>query len=161
MRKLDFNEYKLAQMQARIFEESIERANFSSPMFIRRFMTSYDAKTIINKSFLAVSKDTREVIEDLNDKYQPSRKSPMYSKNQMYWIGYIFATLCFLYELSPKAIYKLFPAKEIVKYYNIYHTFDVEDAAERMMENINYVKKDYTIEGVKILKRLIAEENKI
>ena len=40
MRKLDFNEYKICQIQGRLFEKSIECSKFSSPMFIRRFMTS-------------------------------------------------------------------------------------------------------------------------
>lgn len=49
----------------------------------------------------------------------------------------------------------MFPAIEIVKYYKIYHTFDIEEAAERMMENIGYVEQDYTSRGVEIYKKLI------
>jgi len=37
----------------------------------------------------------------------------------------------------------MFPPDEIVKYYKIYHTFDVEEASERMMENINYLKEEH------------------
>ena len=47
-----------------------------------------------------------------------------------------------------------------MKYHDIYHTFDIEEAAERMMENVGYEKKDYTVEGVKILRRLVEEERK-
>lgn len=76
-------------------------------------------------------------------------------KKQMYWIGYIYGALSFLYNLPAKKVYKLFPAKEIVKYYNIYHTFDIEEAAERMMENINYVSEDFLLKGIAIYKRLL------
>lgn len=154
MRKLDFNEYKICQMQASLFEESLAKANFSSPMFIRRYMKSEEAKMFSNKNYLMVSITTDEIINSLNQKYQATTKSPMYTAKEMYWIGYIYGGLCFIYDLSPNELYKLFPPKEIVKYYNIYHTFGIEEAAERMMENIGYEKPDYTKLGVKLLKRL-------
>ncbi len=154
MRKLDFNEYKTSQMLASLFEKSIDDANFSSPMFIRRFMVSDFSKCFEDKSILVVSTTIDNIIEDLNVKYMASTKNPMYTKNEMYWIGYIYSALSLLYDLSLKRVYKLFPPKEIVKYYNIYHTFDIEEAAERMMENIGYTKEDYTQKGKAILKKL-------
>ena len=141
-------------MMASLFENSIEKANFSSPMFIRRFMVSNIALYFENKSYLSLSITEDDVIDDINEKYKCSTKNPMYSKNEMYWIGYIYAALSFLYSLSFKQVYKLFPAKEIVKYYNIYHTFDVEESSERMMENIGYIEDDFMIKGLEILRRL-------
>lgn len=154
MRKLDFNEYKICQMLASIFESSIEQANFSSPMFIRRFMNSEFSILFQNKSYLTLSISADEIFDELNNKYKESTKNPLYTKGEMYWIGYIYPALSFLYELSFKQVYKMFSAKEIVKYYNIYHTFGIEEAAIRMMENIGYVKEDYTLKGLAILKRL-------
>ena len=154
MRKLDFNEYKICQIQGRLFEKSIECSKFSSPMFIRRFMTSEYAKTFANKSYLIGNINEDEIIDELNIKYQSSTKKPMYTVNEMYWIGYVYASISFLYEMSPKQVYKLFSAKEIVKYYNIYHTFGIEEASERMMESIGYENVNYTKRGVEILKRL-------
>lgn len=161
MKNLDYNEYKTCQFLASLFEESIDSANFSSPMFIRRFMMSDQALYFENKSILIITLSRLDIIEELNSKYKSSTKSPMYSKNQMYWIGYIYACISFLYKLSFKSLYKLFPSKEIVKYYNIYHTFGIEDAAERMMENIGYKDEDLTTKGVIILKRLILLDNLI
>ena len=40
MKKLDFNERKLCQIQGKIFEESIDKVECSSLIFIRRFMLS-------------------------------------------------------------------------------------------------------------------------
>lgn len=154
MRKLDFNEYKTSQMLAALFEKSIDDSNFSSPMFIRCFMTSDFTKHFENKSILSISTTVENIIEDLNLKYKASTKNPMYTKNEMYWIGYIYSALSLLYDLSLKSVYKLFPSKEIVKYYNIYHTFDIEEAAERMMGNIGYTKENYTQKGLSILKKL-------
>lgn len=159
MRKLDFNEFKTSQMLASLFEKSIENSNFSSPMFIRRFMTSDFTKFFEDKSILSISTTIENIIEDLNTKYKASTKKPMYTKNEMYWIGYIYSALSLLYDLSLKRVYKLFPSKEIVKYYNIYHTFDIEEAAERMMENIGYTKENYTQKGLAILKKLHLLDN--
>ena len=100
MRKLDFNEYKICQMLASIFESSIEQANFSSPMFIRRFMNSEFSILFQNKSYLTLSISADEIFDELNNKYKESTKNPLYTKGEMYWIGYIYPALSFLYELS-------------------------------------------------------------
>lgn len=60
--------------------------------------------------------------------------------------------------MSSKKIYNLFNAKEIVKYYNIYHTFDIEQACEKMMESIGYKSLDLEKEAYKLLKKLIIRE---
>lgn len=155
MRKLDINEFKICQTLGRIFEKSITMSHLSSPMFIRRFMTYEGTNGFFDKSYLTVSSNEEDIILDLNQIYEEPKNKTLYTPNQMYWIGYIYGAICFLYELSSKEVYKLFPAKEIVKYYNIYHTFGIEEAAERMMENIGYERKDYTSEGVIIFKKLI------
>lgn len=158
MRKLDYNEYKLCQMQAKIFEASLKYANFSSPMFIRRFMMSDIVYEFDDMSYLFKSSNIEDSILELNKAYKESTKSPLYTENQMYWIGYVYRALAILYNKSSKSIYKLFPAKEIIKYYNVFHTFFIEEACERMMETIGYEDSDYTKLGVKILKRLANEE---
>ena len=160
MRKLDFNEFKMCQILGRVFEKSVDLSNQSSPLFIRRFMTYEGAKPFFDKSYLAQSSNEEDIILELNGVYQAASNRQLYSKEQMHWIGYVYGALCFLYGCSPKEVYALFPAKEIVKYHDIYHTFDIEEAAERMMENVGYEKKDYTVEGVKILRRLVEEERK-
>lgn len=159
MRKFDFNEYKSCQMLASLFEESVDKANFGSSMFIRRFMMSSYTSYFEDKSILSLTLSNYDIIEELNNKYKHSSKKDMYTKSQMYWIGYIYLGISLLYEISLKSVYKIFPSKEIVKYYNIYHTFGIEEAAERMMENIGYKKIDYTTKGVELLKRLYLLDN--
>lgn len=154
MRKLEYNEFKLCQTIGRIFEKSIDLSHFSSTMFIRRFMTNDLTRCYFDKSYLTSSNNDEDIIFLLNDIYQESNKVEVYSKNKMYWIGNIYGALSYLYDLSPKTIYKMFPAKEIRKYYFIYHTFDIEEASERMMENIDYKPRDFIKEGVLIFKRI-------
>ncbi len=154
MRKLDFNEYKLCQILGRVFERSIDLSTLSSLLFIRRFMTSEEAKCFFDKTYLTLSSNEEDIIYELNKKFASSSRKETLTKNEMYWIGYIYGALSFLYELPGKSVYRLFPAKEIVRYYNIYHTFGIEEAAERMMENIGYKKVDFTEKGVQIMRRL-------
>lgn len=158
MRKLDFVEYKTCQIHATIFEKSIELAHFSSPMFIRRFMMCDElTESFDKKSYLMLSNNEEDLIYELNQKYKSSTKDVMYSPDEMYWIGYIYQALVYLYNKTSKQIYKLFPAKQIIKYYPTYHTFDIEEAAERMMENVGITIEvtDYTKKGVRILQRLL------
>lgn len=160
MRKLDFDEYKLCQMQGNLFEMSVDLAHFSSPMFIRRFMMNDIAKSYINKTHLLSTASERKIITELNETYKESAKSPLYSKEEMYWIGYIYAALCFLYDLQPKVIYKCFPGQVIRNYYGIYHTFDIEQAAERIMESVSYQERNLQEEALVLLRQLF-ELNKL
>ena len=59
------------------------------------------------------------------------------------------------YNLSSKNVYSLFKANDIVKYYNICHTFDIVDAAERMMESIKYDNSSVEEKSYKSMKRLM------
>ena len=54
MNPLNSIEIKLCQLQAKIFERSVKETNYSSPVFIRRFMFSEIAKSlsIADKIFL-------------------------------------------------------------------------------------------------------------
>lgn len=154
MRKLDANEFKLCQTLGRIFEKSIGLSFLSSPMFIRRFMAYEGSKCFFDKSYLSLSSNEEDIILEINGLYGKPKNKVSYSPEQMYWIGYAYGAISFLYDLPPKSVYRLFSAKEIVGYYAIYHTFGIEEAAERMMENIGYAEQDYVSKGVAIYKRL-------
>ena len=159
MRKLDFNDIKLCQFQGKLFEESLTRTNTSSSIFIRRFMYSNLATKLDDKSFITLSLDIQDCFNEINQEFGESNYGKIkYTKEQMFWIGYIYRSISILYKLPSKQVFKLLNTKEIIKYYDIYHTFDIVQASEKIMENIGYETKDYTEEGIKILKRLILKE---
>ena len=93
MKKLELHENKSAQMQARLFENSIEKTSFSSPMFIRRFMTSEYAIMFSDGSYFVSAISEEEIFDYLNQKYKTPDKASRYSKDEMYWIGYICSYL--------------------------------------------------------------------
>lgn len=161
MKKLDYNEYSVCRLQGKLFEASLKSNDSSSPIFIRRFMNSEIARSFDDKSILISPLDINNVFDLLEEEYGKTEYgSKKYSPNELYWIGYIYRVLCFYYDRTSKAIIRLFTPTNIVKYYNIYHTFDPEYAAERMMEETNVVC-NYTVRGVQILKKLtISDELK-
>ena len=159
MKKLDFNERKLCQIQGKIFEESIEKVQCSSLIFIRRFMQSTLATKFDDYSFMVMAQDINDCFYDIENEYGISSYGKIkYSKNEMFWIGYIYRALSIIYKLSSKKVFSLFNAKKIVKYYNIFHSFDIEQAAEKMMESIDYHMPDIENEAYMLLKKLIIRE---
>lgn len=155
MKELNENEVKLCQLQANLFEISVNGCKYSSAIFIRRFMMSRIVKSFDNQNYLNMTMDAYDVINALNEEYGKSTYgTKKFTENEMHWIGYIYRAIAILYELSSKEVYKLFKANDIVKYYNTFHTFDIIYAADRMMELIGYNKADYMYEGTKLLKRL-------
>lgn len=159
MTPLSYIELKLCQAQAKIFEASVTKAHYSSLIFIRRFTYSSIAKSFDEKVFLYRSDSIEDIFNILDEEFGKSQYGEIkYSPDQMFWIGYIYRCICIKYNLSSKSVYKLFNAKEIIKYYNIFHTFDIVDAAERMMESINYDNSSNQEKAYKVAKRLFYTE---
>lgn len=159
MTPLSYIELKLCQAQAKTFEASVTKAHYSSPIFIRRFTYSSIAKSFDEKVFLYRSDSIEDIFNILDEEFGESQYGEIkYSPDQMFWIGYIYRCICIKYNLSSKSVYKLFNAKEIIKYYNIFHTFDIVDAAERMMESINYDNSSNQEKAYKVAKRLFYTE---
>ena len=159
MKPLSSIEIKLCQKQAKIFELSVDSVEYSSPIFIRRFMFSSVAKSFDKKLYLFTTESENECFNILNEEFgQSNYGKNKFSKQEMFWIGYIYRCICIKYNLSSKSVYKLFNANEIIQYYNICHTFDIVDAAERMMESINYDNSSIEEKASKILKSLMRKE---
>lgn len=155
MTPLSYIELKLCQAQAKIFEASVYKTNYSSPIFIRRFIYSSIAQSFDERVYVYSFNTIDDVFNIIDDEFGESQYGVIkYSPDQMFWIGYIYRCICIKYNLSSKNVYKLFNAKEIIKYYNIYHTFDIVDAAERMMESINYDNSTLQEKAYNVAKRL-------
>lgn len=159
MKPLSSIEIKLCQKQGKIFEASVKKATYSSPVFIRRFMLSSIAKSFDDGLFLFASEDEDDVFLSLEEEFGESEYGSIkYSEEEMFWIGYIYRCIAIKYHLSSKSVYKLFNAKEIIHYYNICHTFDIVDAAERMMESISFVDTSIEERAYKVMKKLMYQE---
>lgn len=155
MTPLSSIEIKLCQAQAKIFEASVGKTNYSSLIFIRRFMNSSIAKSMDDKVYLFQTNTVNDAIDMIDEEFGESRYgTTKYSVDQMYWIGYIYRCISIQYKLSSKSVYKLFNVREIIDYYNTCHTFDIVDAAERMMDAIDFDDSSIEDRAYRAVKRL-------
>lgn len=135
MMPLEYHELCLCRLQAKIFELSVKDTNYSSPVFIRRFMMSKYVRVFDEFDYLFMACNLEDTFDELDDEYGKSTYGKIkYSQDEMYWIGYIYRVISIKFNLTSKQIFKLFKASEIIDYYPIYHTYDIVDAASRMIE---------------------------
>lgn len=135
MRKISKDGLLLCKLQAEAFENSIDKMDTSSEIFIRRFMKSEVAKRLDNESVLESNIQANDILELINEEYGISNYgSVKYSRNEIYWIGYIYRYFAFTYEMSSTQVYKIVKPKELRGLFLPYHTMDPAQAIERILE---------------------------
>ena len=140
MRKISKDGLLLCKLQAEVFEKSIDKMETSSEIFIRRFMKSEVAKRLDNESVLESNIQANDILELINEEYGISNYgSVKYSRNEIYWIGYIYRYFAFTYEMSSTQVYKIVKPKELRGLFLPYHTMDPAQAIERILEAKNMI----------------------
>ena len=135
MRKISKDGVILCTLQAETFEKSVEKMDTSSEIFIRRFMKSEIAKRFDNESILESNIQANDILELINEEYGISNYgSVKYTRNEMFWIGYIYRYFAFTYNMTSAQIYKIVKPKELRDLFLPYHTMDPEQAIERILE---------------------------
>ena len=135
MRKMDQDGLLLCDLQGNAFELSIQLTSTSSEIFMRRFMNSKVVKMIDNGSILQMNIQPKEIIELVEEEYKKSNYgSVKYTKNEMYWIGYLYRYFSYTYELPSTRVYKIVKPKELRGLFLPYHTLSPEQAIERILE---------------------------
>ena len=128
-------EQSVCGLQGDAFELSIQLTSTSSEIFMRRFMNSKVVKMIDNGSILQMNIQPKEIIERVEEEYKKSNYgSVKYTKNEMYWIGYLYRYFSYTYELSSTRVYKIVKPKELRGLFLPYHTLSPEQAIERILE---------------------------
>ena len=132
MRKISKDGVILCTLQAETFEKSVEKMDTSSEIFIRRFMKSEIAKRFDNESILESNIQANDILELINEEYGISNYgSVKYTKNEMFWIGYIYRYFAFTYNMTSAQIYKIVKPKELRDLFLPYHTMDPAQAFQR------------------------------
>jgi hypothetical protein len=135
MRKITNDGLLLCKIQAETFEKSIDKMNTSSEIFVRRFMRSSIVKQLDNEAILATNLQANDILDFINEEYGVSNYgSVKYSKDEMYWIGYIYRYFAYTYEWTSSRIYKNIKPKELRAVYLPYQTLDPSQAIERILE---------------------------
>ena len=164
----------LAKIQGDIFLKSLNETNSSSDVFIRRYINSNIVKSMDSKAFLDESITVNEVFNELNNEYGASSYGKnKYSKEAIYWIGYIYRYISYLYGLSSKQTYNIIKPSELNEMYYVYHTLDCSLAINNILEekNISFNKDDLNKKLLYLLKidkyenelslNLINDKNKL
>ena len=135
MKKIDKDGLLLCELQATAFENSVDKMESSSEIFIRRFMKSKIAKRLDNGSVLESNIQANDILTLVDEEYGATDYgSVKYTHNEMYWIGYIYRYFSFTYDLSSSQVYKIIKPKELRGLFLPYHTMDPSQAIERILE---------------------------
>ena len=98
-------------------------------------MKSEIAKRLDNESVLESNIQANDILELINEEYGISNYgSVKYTRNEIYWIGYIYRYFASTYELSSTQVYKIVKPKELRGLFLPYHTMDPAQAIERILE---------------------------
>lgn len=163
MKKIDKDGLILCEIQANIFEKSIDKEDCSSSIFVRRFMNSDICEKMDGCYFLEENYSLEKVFEEINSEYGESTYGKIkFSKNELHWMGYIYRYFAYVCELNSKRVYKIINATELRELYYPYHTLDPQNAIERILEASDYViletQEEITKKGVEILRRLKTQD---
>ena len=135
IRSIDKDGLILCTLQAEAFESSVDEVETSSEIFMRRFLNSDVSKEIDNKYILSTNMRPDDIIDRIDEQYgRSSYGSVKYSKNEMYWIGYIYRYFCYTYGFSSAQAYRKIKPKELRSVFLPYHTMDPAQAIERILE---------------------------
>ncbi len=134
MRELDSLGLKLAEFQGKIFEESVTRYDCSSAIFLRRFRYS-DYAMKLDLASPNTLLDIEYAFDELDKEYESSSYGKeKYSKEAMFWLGYIYRYICYTRDASTKKVFSLIDAKELIGNYYVYHTQSEEWVIARILE---------------------------
>ena len=134
MKTFDHDGLLLAEYQGKIFEISTE-LRCSTAVFLRRFLHSDLLKKMDKNDVTSLSLDANEGIESIQNQFGESDYGKnKYSKNSMFWIGYIYRYISYTRGVTTKFVMRLFPYKQLNDVYYSFHTQDPEWCVHSLLE---------------------------
>ena len=154
MKIINENQRKLCDIQGKIFEESKDFSDSSSPVFVKHFMYSEIAKSLDKGDYFIESDDIDKRVNELliNEKKYGKKK---YSYDELYWIGYIYRYMQIVLEISSNKLIKLVKPDYLRKMYYIYHTLDPLKAIDKICEDNNISLENEIEKGIKIYRLIL------
>lgn len=158
MREFDHNGLLLAEYQGKLFEKSSE-LNCSTGIFMRRFLHSNLLIELDANNSATLSLDENEGINSILEQFGDSNYGKLkYSKNSLFWIGYMYRYISYTREQSTKFIMKIFNYKQMNDVYYSFHTQDPELCIKDLLE-INGLSEKIFDNNYR-LKQIIKEKDK-
>ena len=133
---------KLCDIQGRLFELSADK-KYGSANFVKTFMTSEVAKALDSKynrmQWAGEEYLLEELVDISGDKI--TNEGEVYSKNILYWMGYLYRYWHYYTKEDSTKIYKQAPVGTMKRNYLMFHTMAPELAIEDLKE-ISRQKKE-------------------
>ena len=128
-------ELKLCDIQGRLFELFAD-TDYDAESLVKAFMNGELAKNLDSKynrmQWAGEEYLLEELIATCKDKL--TTKHQTFSKDVLYWIGYVYRYWHFYTEEESKKIYKQAPFGTMNVNYFMFHTMDVEMAIDDLKE---------------------------
>lgn len=133
---------KLCDIQGRLFELSADH-NYGSATFIKKFMNSPVAKaldsTYNRMQWAGEEYLLEEIIATTNNEIPHTGE--VFSKDILYWIGYIYRYWHYHTDEDSSKIYKQAPVDVMKRNYLMFHTMSPSLAVEDLKEIFQQKKK--------------------
>ncbi len=128
-------ELKLCDIQGRLFELSAEK-KLNSAAFIKAFMTSGTAKELDSEYNRMQWAGEEYLLEEVlsSAKELLTADGEVYSKDVLYWIGYLYRYWHYYTGEDSAKIYKQAPVKTMKRNYMMFHTMAPALAIEDLKE---------------------------
>lgn len=126
---------KLCDIQGRLFELSADEG-YGSTKFVKTFMGSEVAKALdstYNRMQWAGEEYLLEELADISGDKMP-KEGEIYSKDVLYWMGYLYRYWHYYTNEESKKIYKQAPVGMMKRNYKMFHTMAPELAIENLKE---------------------------
>ena len=158
MRKFDHNGLLLAEYQGKLFEKSTE-LNCSTGIFMRRFLHSHLLKKLDTNNPSSLSLDVTEGTYSILEQFGDSDYGKLkYSKNSLFWIGYMYRYISYTREQSTKFVMKIFDYKQMNDVYYSFHTQDPEWCVQSLLE-INNLNENIFDNNYRLKQIIIEKDN--
>lgn len=134
-------QFKLCDIQGRLFELSAEK-KYGSAAFVKAFMTSDTAKELDSKYNRMQWAGEEYLLEEIAASAGDTltMDGEIFSKDILYWIGYIYRYWHYYSGEHSARIYKQAPVETMKRNYMIFHTMDPVLAIEDLKEIYNQKK---------------------
>ncbi len=139
---LDLVASKLCDIQGRLFKLSID-AGYDSESFIKCFMKSKIARYLDSSYNRYQWAGEEYLLEEIIDECKDSltKTGKLITKEEIYWIGYIYRYWHYYKNEYSKDIYKIAPFKTMKINYLMFHTMAPEVAIDDLIEIYNQKNK--------------------
>ncbi|MCM1136064.1 MAG: hypothetical protein NC400_10865 [Clostridium sp.] len=132
---MDELQLKMCDIQGRLFELSAER-KYNSAVFVKAFMNSGTAKELDSRYNRMQWAGEEYLLEEIADSAGEIllAEGEIFSKDMLYWTGYLYRYWHYYKGESSMKIYKQAPVKTMKRNYMIFHTMAPELAIEDLIE---------------------------